>query len=342
MARIFHPTDFTQASLTAFHHALRLSFDGELTLIHVHPRGNDGDLADFPKVRDTLEHWKSGGLAMANLPKVLKVKAEGNHVAAALDADLRRHPAELVVLACHPREGISAWLKPSISQEFVRRTRAPALFVPEGVSGFVRADGSIKLDTVLVPVAGEPDPQIALDAAHALFAALGHQPKLVVLVHAGLELLSPLPAMPHNANHGLESVTIEAEPVEAISQASAEFRPDLIVMTSAGHDGFLDALRGSTTEQVIRRAPCPVLVEPAPDYGAASAVQEISPHQQVASLGQVSLCMQGEKGPGHGKRDCENDCGDLGLEVRAVGTVGGRRIGRCRSGSLSSILQATA
>lgn len=30
-----------------------------------------------------------------------------------------------------------------------------------------------------------------------------------------------------------------------------------------GADGLLDALRGTTTEQVIRRAPCPVLAVPA-------------------------------------------------------------------------------
>jgi nucleotide-binding universal stress UspA family protein len=34
---------------------------------------------------------------------------------------------------------------------------------------------------------------------------------------------------------------------------------DLIAMTTAGRHGFLDALRGSTTEQVLEHAPCPVL-----------------------------------------------------------------------------------
>ena len=37
---------------------------------------------------------------------------------------------------------------------------------------------------------------------------------------------------------------------------------DLIAMTTAGHQGFLDALRGSTSERVLRHAPCPVLVVP--------------------------------------------------------------------------------
>src|SRR5262249_55875488 len=32
----------------------------------------------------------------------------------------------------------------------------------------------------------------------------------------------------------------------------------LLGMPTAGHHGVLDALRGSTTERVIRQAPCPV------------------------------------------------------------------------------------
>jgi nucleotide-binding universal stress UspA family protein len=41
--------------------------------------------------------------------------------------------------------------------------------------------------------------------------------------------------------------------------AAIELDVDLIAMPTAGHHGVLDALRGSTTERVIRHAPCPVL-----------------------------------------------------------------------------------
>jgi nucleotide-binding universal stress UspA family protein len=46
--------------------------------------------------------------------------------------------------------------------------------------------------------------------------------------------------------------------VEAIVEAAIELDVDLIGMPTAGHHGVLDALRGSTTERVIRHAPCPV------------------------------------------------------------------------------------
>jgi nucleotide-binding universal stress UspA family protein len=47
--------------------------------------------------------------------------------------------------------------------------------------------------------------------------------------------------------------------VQAIVDAAIELDVDLIAMPTAGHHGVLDALRGSTTERVIRHAPCPVL-----------------------------------------------------------------------------------
>jgi nucleotide-binding universal stress UspA family protein len=43
--------------------------------------------------------------------------------------------------------------------------------------------------------------------------------------------------------------------------ATAE-QADLVAMPTKGHDGFLDVLRGSTTERVVRHAPCPVLALP--------------------------------------------------------------------------------
>jgi nucleotide-binding universal stress UspA family protein len=45
--------------------------------------------------------------------------------------------------------------------------------------------------------------------------------------------------------------------------AAHEDEPDVIAMATEGHQGILDALRGSVTEQVVRRAPCAVLAVPA-------------------------------------------------------------------------------
>jgi nucleotide-binding universal stress UspA family protein len=50
--------------------------------------------------------------------------------------------------------------------------------------------------------------------------------------------------------------------------AAIEFDVDAIAMPTAGHHGILDALRGSTTERVIRHAPCPVFALSAASPGS--------------------------------------------------------------------------
>jgi nucleotide-binding universal stress UspA family protein len=47
-----------------------------------------------------------------------------------------------------------------------------------------------------------------------------------------------------------------------ILRAAEEVQASLIVMTTEGRHGILDALRGSVTRQVLRAAPCPVLAVP--------------------------------------------------------------------------------
>ncbi len=47
--------------------------------------------------------------------------------------------------------------------------------------------------------------------------------------------------------------------VDEIVKAAEEFEADLIIMSTHGYTGFKHAFLGSTTENVVRYAPCPVL-----------------------------------------------------------------------------------
>ena len=49
-------------------------------------------------------------------------------------------------------------------------------------------------------------------------------------------------------------------PAETIARAAAEWRADLIVIGSHGRTGVRRVLLGSVAEEVMRNAPCPVLV----------------------------------------------------------------------------------
>jgi nucleotide-binding universal stress UspA family protein len=58
-------------------------------------------------------------------------------------------------------------------------------------------------------------------------------------------------------------VTREGDTVDTILAVAHECAADLIVMATAGRQGFLDALRGSTTERVLRSGAFPLLAIPA-------------------------------------------------------------------------------
>jgi nucleotide-binding universal stress UspA family protein len=65
------------------------------------------------------------------------------------------------------------------------------------------------------------------------------------------------------SGYTLERLTTSGDVVDEILRVSEERDVDLIAMATLGRSGFLDALRGSTTEQVIRQTRCPVLAVPA-------------------------------------------------------------------------------
>ena len=56
------------------------------------------------------------------------------------------------------------------------------------------------------------------------------------------------------------TVVREGTPHREITKAARDLQADLIIIATNGRTGLAHALLGSTTERVVRRAPCPVLV----------------------------------------------------------------------------------
>jgi nucleotide-binding universal stress UspA family protein len=81
---------------------------------------------------------------------------------------------------------------------------------------------------------------------------------LVTGTEPTVQLLHVGPKAPHVKGHA--PVTIRyGNVVQTIIDAAVEYDVDLICMPTAGHHGVLDALRGSTTERVLRNASRPLL-----------------------------------------------------------------------------------
>lgn len=267
---VFHPSDFSEASEVAFAHALKIALvtGSRLHMLHV-AEEEDVDWHDFPGVRETLERWKilppqspRHAVAEAGLRVNKVVVRDPDPVHAALSF-LRRHPADLVVLATHRRDGRVRWLSPSVAEPIARDSGTMTLFLPEGVKGFVAwEDGSLSLRSILIPVAADPSPRMAIEAAARAARRLQLPEARFILFHAGEAIEWPFVPDPE-PGWTWERVGERGEPVGAILRAAEERRADLIVMTTSGEHGFLDALRGSTTERVLHAAPCPLLAIPA-------------------------------------------------------------------------------
>jgi nucleotide-binding universal stress UspA family protein len=95
--------------------------------------------------------------------------------------------------------------------------------------------------------------------AHALAVALVRKTKLVIM-HAGRGFLDDWAQFPP-VRKTLENWNVLA-PGSPRSAVSAKLSVR-VAMATEGRQGFLDAIRGSVTEQVVCGAPCPVLAVPA-------------------------------------------------------------------------------
>jgi nucleotide-binding universal stress UspA family protein len=265
---IFHPSDFSNASESAFVHALAIALILKTQLIIMHARRSEQeDWLKFPAVRKTLARWQV--LDRGSNPfevfqrlgiAVTKVSTRGDPVRAIIRQIDKQNP-DLIVLATRGRHGLPLWLRPSIAQAVARRTKVMTLFVPHGCRGVVSSDGDIRLRRILLPIDHKPNAQEAVTRAVRAAEALGDETVEVVILHVnGGDL--PRFDRPPSAACTWKEMRGEGDVAAAILSV-AQQDVHLIIMATEGRQGIVDAMRGSVTERVVRGAPCPVLAVPA-------------------------------------------------------------------------------
>ena len=132
------------------------------------------------------------------------------------------------------------------------------------------------LKRILVPVDFSDCSKYALQYANALAKQSGAELQL-------LHIVEPYPAVPEmypvdvetlqDARSGLDTLHKEladvvpvktvlrtGTPYLEIAQAAQDLKSDLIIISTHGRKGITRMFLGSTTERVVRHAPCPVLV----------------------------------------------------------------------------------
>ena len=268
IGRILHPTDFSHGSEVAFLHALRLAIatKGSLSILHVDREQKRPDWDRYPGVRETLIRWKmlppeASRTDVAHLGvHISKASVTEEDPADGVLNYLEEHPADLLVLATHQRHGLDRWLHRTIAGRINNRTDGATLFIPYGNHGFVEADtGACRLSRILLPADHDPDPAPAAEVASDLVQALAPSPAEIRLLHIGDPSGAPGISLPANDRIHWHWAHRAGTVVPTILNEASDFRSDLITMTTAGRHGFFDALRGSTTEQVLEHAQCPVL-----------------------------------------------------------------------------------
>lgn len=273
LGSIFHPSDFSDASQVAFEHALRIALATQARLNMLHVSADPAGEGHFPPVRATLERWNflpGGSLPHAPLDlgiEIRKVVASSDDpVSACLDF-LEQHPAELIVLAVHQYEGRMRWIKERVGEPMSRAAGEMTLFLPHGIAGFVsHENGSVSLRNILVPIATKPRGDPALEAAALMVQSLGLTEGTFHVLYVGKP--SEMPRIHFEAPAGwkIERMVREGEPDEVILQTAESLSADMIVMITEGPNGFLDALRGSTSQRVLRETRCPLVNLPASQW----------------------------------------------------------------------------
>ncbi len=267
---IVHPTDFSDASADALTHALRIAIaaKAELHILHVPTAPADEDWMSFPHVPEILMRWgflNAGEPAAAIHSRlgiaIRKVELPQQSPIAGIQEFLDQHPADLIVLGIEGRHGAARWLHGPDAEKLARDARTPTLFVPIHRRNFVdHARGEMTLRRVLIPVDREPGPTAAIDTIMAFAHAIGGDAVEERLLHVGRN--PPKVPRPGNPQQAIPVATRDGDVVETIVETATGWQADLIGMPTAGRDGFIDALRGSTTERVLRQAPCSVLAVP--------------------------------------------------------------------------------
>ncbi len=262
--KVIHPVYKSADSVMPFMHALKLAQQshGELEIVDVR---SEEEALEHIGVRSVLERWgllppgaHRHDLAQLGL-KVKKVVKTGNKRKEILKRiDKRAH--DLLVIGTERKSFLNLFhrnLAEFLSESFPDAT----LLVSPSAKPFVNEEnGSLSLNTILIPLADNETLDVSLNY---LFYFLSFFPQLrptVVGLHAGSsfpEILRPA----QEKFHWIE--TVRSEPVtEAIVNAARIYNADVILMPTWGRIHLAQKFTGTFTEQVWYSAPCPVLSVP--------------------------------------------------------------------------------
>jgi nucleotide-binding universal stress UspA family protein len=306
---IIVPIDFSKMSVQAIQIARQLArrFGASIHLAHVRQFNY---AADFmapvpPMVPFSIMLYEQNGEQIA-LKELKKVASECGVSSASCDVLSgappfdeicrlgRTVPADLVVMPTHGRTGLKHVFLGSTAERIVQHSPCPVL-VTRGSALQANNGSRFRIKTILVPVDFSNCSREGLRYAIAFANEFGAKIILLHTTYLGYvyssegTALYDIPALQkaacRNVEHHMRDlagtvnfgrvkfdiVVTEGSPVPDICAFAQSGDVDLIITPTHGFTGVKHVLIGSIAEQVVRHAPCSVLVVPShPHIRAAS------------------------------------------------------------------------
>jgi nucleotide-binding universal stress UspA family protein len=288
LKRLLCPTDFSEASARALHHASALAerLPAELTVIHVFQRpipygpfgGKVGYLPTLPDRSELLERLASHVEPVRASGIAVHLELVEGHPASAIAEHAKMAPADLIVMGTHGLRGFDRWILGSVTEGVLHKAPCPVLTVPPKNEAAHPPGVYARVLCAVDLVDSEPTLTSAL--------ALAQQGAHLTVLHAVEQVsddpvLSQLPlevpeygrilmadarkalrkAVPSRLRSlfGIEEMVVPGRAYKQILRVAKDTRADLIVMGVHRRNPIDLAFLGSTANHVVRQADCPVL-----------------------------------------------------------------------------------
>ncbi|GAB4241277.1 MAG: universal stress protein [Acidobacteriota bacterium] len=289
--RILHPTDFSEASKRALPHALHLAkrCGGELILAHIRtPYSDDPNRPEFHFV----DEGRYSSFIAAELERAANHIDEEIPFRSIIERDVspangilrvaEEEKVDVIVMGTHGRSALAHFFLGSVAERVVRYAEVPVLTVASKRDGYRDRP---EYQKILTAFDFSPHSQEAARWGYHLARLYGAEFKVLYVIeqeiHPGfydlwkVSVSSELPNLREKARQallavlgrqGLEEVEVVVEigvgdgrVHRDLTEFARREEIDLLVMGTYGLTGFEHALLGSTTERMVRIAPCPVL-----------------------------------------------------------------------------------
>jgi len=285
LARILCPTDFSEASAHAVTEAVIVAgyYRARLTALHVVNQA-EPSFEELPVAalrRETAAFFDAATRRGISLDVLVDVGQPARDI---LDR-ASTLPADMIVMGTHGAGGFEHLMLGSVTEKVVRKSRCPVLTVPPQAEGrsplpFTRllcavdfSDASLSAVKFALSLARESGARLTL--LHVLEWPWHEPPPPAIdeLPAAQAAALAEFRRYSEgSALKRLESLVPESDPVSRVTtrlksgkphvqvlEVAAEEQSDVIIIGVQGRNALDVALFGSTTNQVVRRATCPVL-----------------------------------------------------------------------------------